>query len=120
MSTTQELARQAALRYIDCINHKQLEPLLQLFAADGQLNHPFGLFQGRDKLAEFYGGLVMQADTTLVLHRIAAENDICVVEVSATSPQAPDKIQYALDLFQVDAQGKITDLSIYYRNVNLG
>src|SRR6478609_3210971 len=97
-----EHARHAALTYVDCINKKDLPRLLALFAEDGQLNHPYGVFKGKDKLEEFYGGLVMKADTQLSLGRIAAEGRVCSVEVIGRSPQAPDKAQYAVDLFEVN------------------
>ncbi len=109
-------ARRAAHAYVDGINRKDLDALLALFADDAELLHPYGLFQGRDKLAEFYGGLVMHADTRLTAQREAAEGAICALEVVGVSPQAPDKPQYAMDVFEVNAQGKIQSLAIYYRN----
>lgn len=118
MSLT-EHARRAAHGYVDCINRKDLDGLMALFADNGELVHPFGVFSGKAKLAEFYGGLVMLADTRLSMAREAAEGAICAVEVIGTSPQAPDKPQYALDLFEVDSAGKICRLSIYYRNFDL-
>jgi hypothetical protein len=114
-----EQARQAALADVDAINNKNLERLLGLFADHGELVHPFGVFRGRDKLAQFYGGVVMHADTQLSVARVAAEGRICVAEVIGASPQAPDKPQYALDLFEVDDSGKVVNLSIYYRNFDL-
>jgi hypothetical protein len=119
MTTLAEAARHAALTYVDCINTKDLPRLLALFADDGQLNHPFGLFQGKAKLEEFYGGLVMLADTQLSTGRIAAEGNVCSIEVMGVSPQAPDKAQYAIDLFEVNEQGLVKELAIYYRNFDL-
>ena len=118
MSIT-EKARTAALAYVECINTKDLERLLSLFADDGRLVHPFGLFEGKAKLAEFYGGLVMLADTQLSVARVAAENNICCAEVIGISPQAPDKPQYAIDLFELNGEGLICELAIYYRNFDL-
>ena len=117
--TLADKARHAALAYVECINTKDLDRLLALFADNGRLNHPFGLFDGKDKLAEFYGGLVMLADTVLSTGRIAAEGSVCSIEVIGRSPQAPDKAQYAVDLFEVNEQGLITELAIYYRNFDL-
>lgn len=118
MSLT-EKARAAARAYCDCINRKDLEGLLAIFSEDGELVHPFGVFSGKPKLAEFYGGLVMLADTQLTVTREAAEGTLCTIEVVGISPQAPDKPQYAVDLFEVDAQGLVKNLSIYYRNFDL-
>ena len=118
-SPLHEQARAAALSYVECINSKNLPKLLALFAEDGALNHPFGYFQGKAKLEEFYGGLVMKADTQLTVGRIAAEGNVCSVEVKGVSPQAPDKAQYAIDLFEVNEQGLVTELAIYYRNFDM-
>lgn len=114
-----EQARLAARTYVEAINGKQLEVLLDLFAGDGTLEHPFGHFAGRKALSDFYGGLVMLADTQLSIRSELAEGQACAVEVVAISPQAPDKPQYALDLFEVNAAGKVQRLSIYYRNFDL-
>lgn len=114
-----DAARNAALAYVECINTKDLQRLLDLFADDGQLIHPFGVFKGKEKLAEFYGGLVMKADTQLSISRLAADGRVCAIEVAGRSPQAPDKAQYAVDLFEVNEQGQVSELAIYYRNFDL-
>jgi hypothetical protein len=114
-----EQVRRAAHTYVDCINRKDLEGLLAIFADDGELVHPFGMFSGKEKLAEFYGGLVMLADTQLQVLRESAENTVCCVEVVGISPQAPDKPQYAVDIFEINASGLVKNLSIYYRNFDL-
>lgn len=118
MSLTEQ-AKRAAHTYVACINNKNLEGLLSLFAEDAELVHPFGVFSGKQKLSEFYGGLVMLADTQLTVAREAAENNICCVEVIGVSPQAPDQPQYAMDVFEVDTSGLVKNLSIYYRNFDL-
>jgi hypothetical protein len=114
-----EKARAAAHNYVAAINHKNLENLMAIFADDAELVHPFGVFAGKQKLVEFYGGLVMLADTQLSVARESAENTICCIEVIGISPQAPDKPQYAIDLFEVNAEGLVKNLSIYYRNFDL-
>lgn len=114
-----EAARRAAHAYVQAINGKQLDRLLALFADDGELVHPFGVFAGQASLSEFYGGLVMPADTQLTVLREAAEGRVCCIEVMGVSPQAPDRPQYAIDLFEVNAQGQVQSLSIYYRNFDL-
>lgn len=111
--------RAAAHTYVECINSKDLETLMSLFAEDGKLVHPYGVFEGKDKLAEFYGGLVMVADTHLSIGRVAAEGCVCSIEVIGISPQAPDKPQYAIDLFEVNDAGLVCELAIYYRNFDL-
>lgn len=96
-----------------------MQPLLDLFAADAKLIHPYGLFEGKDKLVEFYGGLVMLADTALSVSSVSSvttASNRCVIAVTAVSPQPPSKAQYALDLFGVDEAGLIVELAIYYRS----
>lgn len=114
-----EKARAAAHNYVDAINNKNLESLMSIFSDDAELVHPFGVFSGKQKLVEFYGGLVMLADTKLTVARESAENTICCIEVIGISPQAPDKPQYAVDLFEVNEIGLVKNLSIYYRNFDL-
>ena len=114
-----EKARAAAHNYVAAINSKNLEGLMAIFADDAELVHPFGIFSGKQKLVEFYGGLVILADTKLTIARESAENNICCVEVIGVSPQAPDKPQFAVDLFEVNDEGLVKNLSIYYRNFDL-
>lgn len=109
----------AAHGYVGAINALDVEQLIELFAADATLVHPFGVFSGHAKLGEFYGGLVIPAKTRLSVTRTVADQNTCVIEVTGISPQAPDKPQYAIDVFEVDAHGKITTLTIYYRNFDL-
>ena len=89
-------------------------------AEDALLIHPFGNFEGSEALAQFYGGIVMHADTALTVTSATTEANTCIIEVTGISPQAPDKPQYALDLFEVNESGKIVRLAIYYRNFDLG
>lgn len=114
-----EKARAAAHTYVNCINSKNIDGLMAIFAEGAELVHPFGVFAGKQKLVEFYGGLVMLADTQLTVARESAENNICAIEVIGVSPQASDKPQYAVDLFEVNEQGLVKNLSIYYRNFDL-
>ncbi len=116
---THSPAKKAALGYVDAINGKDLPALLALFAEGARLVHPFGEFTG-DEVSEFYGNTVMEADTKLTVRHAVAEERSAVIEVSARSPLAPDQDQLAVDVFDVDADGKITELRIYYRNFDLG
>lgn len=119
MNSHQHPSTAAALGYASAINAQDLDALIALFADDGELVHPFGVFAGRQKLAEFYGGLVMPAATKLTVTRTITEGNCCTLEVVGVSPQAPDKPQYAVDIFEVDGAGLITSLRIYYRNFDL-
>lgn len=116
----QNKAKQAALAYVEAINARDLDALLTLFAEDARLRHPFGVYEGREELSEFYGDMVIPAETTLTIHRVVAEGSLAAVEISALSPHAPDTPQYALDLFEIDDAGKVSELAVYYRNFDLG
>ena len=113
-------ARSNALSLFEAINAKDLTAVLDHYAEDGKVTHPFGEFEGKAALEEFYGGLVLQADTHLSFGRVAAEGNCCAVELIAVSPQAPDTPQYALDMVEFNDAGKIQHLSVYYLNFNVG
>jgi hypothetical protein len=118
-SSLRDAAIAAAHGYVNAINALDLAQLINLFAADATLVHPYGVFSGHDKLSEFYGGLVIPAKTQLGISRTVGDGNACVIEVTGISPQAPDKPQYAIDVFEVNDAGKITTLTIYYRNFDL-
>jgi len=113
-------ARANAISLFEAINRKDLAAVLDHYADDGKVTHPFGEFEGKEKLEEFYGGLVLKADTQLSFGRVAAENNFCAVELIAVSPQAPDTPQYAFDMVEFDEAGKIRHLSVYYLNFDFG
>jgi predicted SnoaL-like aldol condensation-catalyzing enzyme len=116
----QNKAKQAGLAYVDAINAGDLDALLRLFAGDARLTHPFGVYEGHEELSEFYGDMVIPAETRLTVHRVAAEGRLAVLEISALSPHAPETPQYAVDLFEIDDEGKVRELAVYYRNFDLG
>lgn len=109
--------RDAITRYCDAINARDLDALLALFTDDGVLVHPLGVFEGRKKLSEFYGGIVMKANTRLTVGLTAVEGNVAIAEVTGVSPAAPDKPQHACDVFTVDGDGRVSRLAIYYRNL---
>lgn len=102
--------------YIEAINCKDIDRLLTCFCEDGILYHPFGIFEGLEKIAEFYTELVFHADTEVTLTSAFGDDRMSAVELVGVSPQAPDDPQYACDIFSLDDSGKITSLNIYYRN----
>lgn len=112
-------AKENALSLFDAINRKDLAGVLDHYADNGSVRHPFGVFEGKQKLEEFYGGLVLAADTKLEIGRVAAEGKLCAVELTGVSPQAPDNPQYAFDMVEFNDEGKIVNLSVYYLNFDL-
>lgn len=108
------LARKAAESYVKIVNARDLEAMMDLFADNGKLIHPIGEFE-RDALGSFYGDIVFKADTELTCTTVFAEGNLACAEVVGVSPQAPDQPQLACDVFQVNDEGKVTELRIYYK-----
>ncbi len=102
--------------YIDAVNNKDIDALLNNFAEDGMLNHPFGKFEGHEKISEFYTGLVFHADTDVSVVSSTGDDRISAFELIGVSPQAPDDPQYACDIFKLNDAGKVSSLTIYYLN----
>jgi len=113
-------ADRAAHAYVEAINANDLEALIALFAPDAEMIHPFGVYVGHDDLREFYGDMVLPAETRITVLRQVAEGPVAVIEIEARSPHAPEQPQHAVDLFEVDGQGRIAALRVYYRNFDLG
>ena len=102
--------------YVQAVNDKDIDTLLGYFREDGVLYHPFGTFEGHEKISEFYTGLVFHADTEVTLTSATGDERMSALELVGVSPQAPDDPQYACDVFQLDEQGKLETLRIYYLN----
>ena len=102
--------------YVQAVNDKDIDTLLGYFREDGVLYHPFGTFEGPDKIAEFYTGLVFHADTEVTLNSACGDDNMSALELVGISPQAPDDPQYACDIFKLDDTGKLETLRIYYLN----
>ena len=102
--------------YVQAVNDKDIDTLLGYFASSGVLQHPFGSFEGPEKISEFYTGLVFHADTEVSLGACCGNDHMAALELVGISPQAPDSPQYACDIFQLNDAGKITSLKVYYLN----
>jgi steroid Delta-isomerase len=107
-------ARSVAAAYMDRINAKDVEGLLDLFADDCVLQPPTGTTErGKEAARAFYGGLVIPAGITMHPSRYVAEGSSCAVELEARRDGAePMRI---IDVFTVDDDGRITDLVVYQR-----
>lgn len=102
--------------YVQAVNDKDIDALLSYFEEDGVLYHPFGTFEGHEKISEFYTGLVFHADTDVTLTGATGDEAMSCLELIGISPQAPDQPQYACDVFRLNDAGKIETLRIYYLN----
>lgn len=108
--------RAAALAYVDAVNAADGDALTELFGPDAVLHHPTGTYVGLDAIRGFYEGLVFLGQAQLTTGRLLADPTTAVLELSATSPLAePGRPpQRTVDVFTVDADGRITTLDVYY------
>ena len=109
-------ARAAAQAYIEAVNAGDLDTLVGLFHPEAVLAHPAGTFRGRPAIAGFYRDLVLAFQAQVRPVGFYEAGPACVAEVEGSSPLgAPDQLQAACDVFEVDSHGAIAALRIYYR-----
>ena len=107
--------------YARSVTDHDLDGLLGLFAADARLVNPLGTFTGTDKLTGVYRDVVMAGQAQVSVGDVvegvgAAGERLVMAEVTATSPLDPSAgTAFALDVFRLDGEGRITSLEIYYR-----
>lgn len=106
-----------AQQYVDAVNAADGDTLLALFAEGATLRHPVGTYAGHDELRGFYESVVFQGQAVTTLVSVDALDDGELAVLSATSRAAePDaKPLFAADIFRLDADGRITELQIFYR-----
>jgi len=114
-------AREVVEAYAAAVTDHDLDGLLSLFADGATLVNPLGTFNGVDELTGFYRDVVMAGQAQVSVGDVvdgdgAAGERVVMAEVRATSPLDPAAgTAYALDVFRLDASGRITSLEIYYR-----
>ena len=111
-------ARSAAERYVEAVNAADIQAMMALFAPDAVLKHPTGTYDSSEKIRGFYENIVFRGQAQVTRTKLLDEDGFSMMEMYAVSPFRPDYKQYAVDVFEVDAQGLVTQLSIYY--VQLG
>ena len=104
-------------QYVDAVNAADGDTLLALFADGAVLHHPLGTYTGRDELRGFYDSVVFQGQAVTTLLSVEAVEDGELALLSATSKvsEADAKPLHAADVFRLDADGRITELQIFYR-----
>jgi ketosteroid isomerase-like protein len=104
-------------QYVDAVNAGDGDALLALFAQGAVLRHPLGTYTGHDELRGFYDSVVFQGQAVTTLLSVDDLPDGELALLSATSKVAePDaKALHAADVFRLDADGRITELQIFYR-----
>ncbi len=110
-------AAQAAEAYVAAINAADVDALLALFAPGAEMRNPAGTFSNPDELRGFYEGTALAGKTQLTVVAIGEESDtVATAELEATSPLSPEGTPplRAIDVFTIDAEGRIVDLDITY------
>ena len=108
--------RGMAQTYVDAINGGDLPTLVALFAGDAEVRNPVGECSGRAEVEAFYRDVVIAAQLRLTPVRVVAEDAVVVLELEATTPLgAPGNRALTVDIFTLDADGKVTSLDVYHR-----
>ena len=104
-------------QYVDAVNAADGDALLGLFAEDATLLHPLGSFTGHEELRGFYDGVVFQGQAVTTVLSVEELDDGELALLSATSrvSEPGAKPLFAADVFRLDAEGRITELQIFYR-----
>lgn len=116
---TGAVARTVA-RYADAINARDPDSLAALFADGAVLDHPVGRYEGVDAIRGFYRDVVLAGEAVVSVGRTVSQESAAgstvVAWVSATSPLDPSAgAAHAIDVFDLDGDGRIVALEIYYR-----
>ena len=110
------MSRSVGERYVAAINAEDGTALMALFAEGAVLHHPLGTFTGREEMLGFYTDVVFagKAQTEIVTSCVEEHREW--IEIEATSPLGdPGNRVHAADVFDLDGEGLVQRLAIYYR-----
>ena len=107
-------AHRAAERYLDLVNTRDLDHLVDLFASEAKLYHPVGEFRGHDGIRKFYAENVLLHSPQISAVSWIHDGPVCVFEMEARAPGG-EGVAHAIDHLSVDDEGLISRLAIYYR-----
>ena len=104
-----------AARYVDAMNAADIDAMMALFAEGAQLRHLTGVYAGRDAIRAFFREVAF--DNHARLHRVAAgqADGVAWLEAEAESDVTTGR-QRVVDVFRLDANGRVTDLGVYSGN----
>jgi ketosteroid isomerase-like protein len=109
-------AREAADRYCEFANGRDLEPLLALFADDAVVKPPTGdRYEGAEEIRAFYRDVVFSMVSNLQPTRFYEAGDSCVMEAELSAEWVTGPKPEVVDVFTVDGNGRITRLAVYMR-----
>jgi steroid Delta-isomerase len=104
-----------AERYLDAVNKADAAALLALFADDATLTHPVGTDQGHTEIADFHTDVIFAGQVTMTLARNIEHGNIEVAQFEGASPLNEDTTVHTVDIFELNDNGLIQTLDIYYR-----
>jgi ketosteroid isomerase-like protein len=102
-------ARSAAERYVDTVNHRDLNRLTSLFRPDAVLDHTLGVHEGREAISAFYRDVIFAAEPVLTATSWSEQGDTCVVSLEGA---VGGHVTNTVDVFTVDPDGLIARLEI--------
>lgn len=109
MTGIEDLAR----RYFEHVRAKDAAGVAGMFAADGVFAPPGGeRVCGPAAIEAYYRDVFAAAAPNPQVHAIAADGDLCFVEIVALRPDGTRS--RAIDLFTVDRAGRIAELAVYF------
>ena len=105
-----------ARRYVAAMNAGDLDAMLSLFAPGAVLRHPTGVFSDADAIRGFFEEIAFGNAARLHEVVLLAGPDMAWLEVEAESDVTPGR-QRVVDVFRLDAEGRIRDLGVYAGNL---
>jgi limonene-1,2-epoxide hydrolase len=110
-----DLAMDAAKRYVAVAVSGGKGALADLFSADAEFHNPRGhIVQGRDDIRAFYDGHLRNVTVVFRIGRSVAAGNSCWVELENVDPDGRASL-VAANHFTVDDQGLITRLAVFLR-----
>ena len=101
--------------YVRAINERSRAQLDALFAPDAVLNHPSGSYVGIAAIGEMYETATFPGEPDLRVRRVLIDGSTVMVEVEArNAPGRPGATIRAIDLFELDADGRVKTLDVFY------
>lgn len=106
--------RAAAEAYIDAVNTRDIDKMSGLFAPEGRLLHPSGVYDTREEIREFYEGIVFAMQVKATIVKLCDDGNQALLEMTGEAQVVPDSPKaWVVDVFETNDAGKITTLAIY-------
>lgn len=104
--------RRVAQLYLDLVNLRDLDRLVELFSPEAVVLHPVGVFEGHEAIRGFYADSVFPHAPEVEGVSLVENGPFVVFEMEARTPNG---VGHLIDHLSANDDGKITRLAIYYR-----